>query len=173
MPMKPTLCGAHESDVSMYSYRTQLKGRYRCTCGPLGAFWYCSCVGSRRCKGPVTEHVATEFQAQRGCLQVSYADLAECTGLSEPTVVGCLKGVRTIALEAYLLLCAALELEAGKLLDEAQDKVAGLAVAPGSPRLSRVQELRQQRLQADAMPVEEAADARPRADGDDDDWEPR
>ena len=39
------------------------------------------------------------------------------------------------------------------------------------PPLS-MQELRQQRLQADALPVEEAADDRPRAD-DDDDWEPR
>lgn len=39
------------------------------------------------------------------------------------------------------------------------------------PPLS-MQELRQRRLRADAMPVEEAADDRPRAD-DDDDWEPR
>lgn len=41
-----------------------------------------------------------------------------------------------------------------------------------SPRPPSMQELRQRRLQADAMPVEEAADDRPRAD-DDDDWEPR
>ena len=42
-----------------------------------------------------------------------------------------------------------------------------------SPRPPSMQELRQQRLQADALPVEEAADDRPRADDDDDDWEPR
>ena len=41
-----------------------------------------------------------------------------------------------------------------------------------SPRPPSMQELRQQRLRADAMPVEEAADDRPRVD-DDDDWEPR
>ena len=41
-----------------------------------------------------------------------------------------------------------------------------------SPRPPSMQELRQCRLQADALPVEEAADTRPRAD-DDDDWEPR
>ena len=41
-----------------------------------------------------------------------------------------------------------------------------------SPRPPSMQELRRQRLQADAMPVEEAADDRPRVD-DDDDWEPR
>lgn len=42
-----------------------------------------------------------------------------------------------------------------------------------SPRPPSMQELRQQRLQADTLPVEEAADDRPRADDDDDDWEPR
>lgn len=41
-----------------------------------------------------------------------------------------------------------------------------------SPRPPSMQELRQQRLQADAMPVEEAADAREWG-GQDDDWEPR
>ena len=42
-----------------------------------------------------------------------------------------------------------------------------------SPRPPSMQELRQRRLRADALPAEEAADARPRADDDDDDWEPR
>ena len=36
-----------------------------------------------------------------------------------------------------------------------------------------MQEIKHQRLQADAMPVEEAADDRPRIGDDDDDWEPR
>ena len=51
-------------------------------------------------------------------------------------------------------------------------EVLGDSRTLAAPRPPSMQELRQRRLRADAMPVEEAADARPRAD-DDDDWEPR
>ena len=115
--MKPTPCGVHKSDMNTYSYCMQLEDWCRCTCDPLSAFWCCSCVGSLRYNGPVTEHVATELRVQRYRLQLSHDDLAERTGLS------------------------------------------------------KVQELRQQRLQADVMPtIDQATDDR---QGSDDSWELR
>lgn len=50
-------------------------------------------------------------------------------------------------------------------------EVLGDSRTLAAPRPPSVQELKQQRLLEAAMPVEEAADDRPRAD-DDDDWEP-
>ena len=73
-------------------------------------------------------------------------------------------------MEVFVALCRALDVDGAQLFAEAVRAEEAATLAP-EPPLS-MQELRQRRLQADALPVEEAADARPRAD-DDDDWEPR
>lgn len=106
-------------------------------------------------------------------------DLASRAGLSRSAVAAALKGRQAIAMEVFVALCRALDVDGAQLFAEAvrAEGAATQAPPPASepitapePPLS-MQELRQRRVLADAMPVEEAADARPRAD--DDDWEPR
>lgn len=131
-------------------------------------------MGSRAAIGPVTEYVAAELRAQRGRREMTIDDLAAQTGLSRSAVSAALKGRQAIAMEVFVALCRALDIDGPRLLGEAAraEEAAASSTAAPEPPLS-MQELRQQRLQADALPVEEAADDRPRADDDDDDWEPR
>ena len=133
-------------------------------------------MGARAATGPITTYAAAELRAQRARLEMTYDELAARAGLSKPAVMGALKGRQAIAMESYFALCRALEIDGVRLFAEAvKAEEAVTQPAPEQPRKDRplsMQELRQRRLQADALPVEEAADARPRAD-DDDDWEPR
>ena len=136
-------------------------------------------MGARAATGPITTYAAAELRAQRARLEMTYDELAPRAGLSKPAVMGALKGRQAIAMENYFALCRALEIDGVRLFAEAvrAEEAAGQVPTPTPerPREERplsMQELRQRRLQADALPVEEAADARPRAD-DDDDWEPR
>ena len=131
---------------------------------------YARYMGSRAAIGPVTEYVAAELRAQRGRREITIDDLASRAGLSRSAVAAALKGRQAIAMEVFVALCRALDVDGAHLFAEAVRAEEAATRAP-EPPLS-MQELRQRRLQADALPVEEAADARPRAD-DDDDWEPR
>lgn len=121
---------------------------------------------SKRQIGPVTEHVAQELRAQRARLQLSYDALAERSGVSKPTVVGCLKAERTIALEVYILLCRALGLDPARLIGQA---VARDTAQPAHKPLS-MQELKQQRMLEQAQPMEWAADDREDDDAGEGDW---
>ena len=135
-------------------------------------------MGARAATGPITTYAAAELRAQRARLEMTYDELAARAGLSKPAVMGALKGRQAIAMENYFALCRALEIDGVRLFAEAvrAEEAAGQAATPepekpyGQPQT--MQEIKQRRLRADAMPVEEAADARPRVD-DDDDWEPR
>lgn len=131
-------------------------------------------MGARAATGPITTYAAAELRAQRARLEMTYDELAARAGLSKPAVMGALKGRQAIAMENYFALCRALEIDGVRLFAEAvrAEEAAGQAPTPAPERPPSMQELRQRRLQADALPVEEAADARPRVD-DDDDWEPR
>lgn len=136
-------------------------------------------MGARAATGPITTYAAAELRAQRARLEMTYDELAARAGLSKPAVMGALKGRQAIAMENYFALCRALEIDGVRLFAEAvrAEEAAGQVPtpAPERPREERplsMQELRQQRLRADAMPVEEAADAREWG-GQDDDWEPR
>ena len=103
-------------------------------------------------------------------------DLASRTGLSRSAVAAALKGRQAIAMEVFVALCRALDVDGAQLFAEAvKAEEAATQPAPEQPHKDRplsMQELRQRRLQADALPVEEAADAREWG-GQDDDWEPR
>lgn len=131
-------------------------------------------MGARAATGPITTYAAAELRAQRARLEMTYDELAARAGLSKPAVMGALKGRQAIAMEVFVALCRALDVDGARLVAEAvKAEEAAAQPAREEPPLS-MQELRQRRLQADALPVEEAADARPRIGGDDDDdWEPR
>lgn len=76
-------------------------------------------MGSRRLAGPLTGHIASVLSARREELGMSYDALALASGMSKPVVHGGLRGTQSIAVEAYVAICAALGVDAGRLLDEA------------------------------------------------------
>lgn len=76
-------------------------------------------MGIKKLVGPITEHVAGEFRAQRARLQLTYDQEASATGLAKGTVVYALKGEQAITVEAYVVLCDALQIDAARLIDEA------------------------------------------------------
>lgn len=133
-------------------------------------------MGARAATGPITTYVAAELRAQRARLEMTYDELAARAGLSKPAVMGALKGRQAIAMEVFVALCRALDVDGARLVAEAvKAEEAATQPAPEEPHPEpplSMQELRQRRLRAGAMPVEEAADDRPRVDHDDD-WEPR
>lgn len=102
-------------------------------------------------------------------------DLASRAELSRSAVAAALKGRQAIAMEAFVALCRALDVDGARLVAEAvQAEEAATQPAPEEPRerpLS-MQEIKQQRLLEAAMPVEIAADDRPWAGDGADDWEP-
>lgn len=136
-------------------------------------------MGARAATGPITTYAAAELRAQRARLEMTYDELATRAGLSKPAVMGALKGRQAIAMENYFALCRALEIDGVQLFAEAvqAEEAASQAPAPASepPREERplsMQEIKQQRLLEAAMPVDIAADDRPWAGDDADDWEP-
>ena len=117
--------------------------------------------------------LAAVLRGERAAKRLSLDQLAASSQVSRRTLIRLLNAERTMGLEQAAAIAAALGLRLPDALERAEERLEAeeAATLAPEPPLS-VQELRQQRLQADAMPVEEAADARPRAD-DDDDWEPR
>ena len=136
-------------------------------------------MGARAATGPITTYAAAELRAQRARLEMTYDELAARAGLSKPAVMGALKGRQAIAMENYFALCRALGVDGVRLFAEAvrAEEAAGKAPTPAHEeapeRPLSMQEIKQQRLLEAAMPVDIAADDRPWAGDDADDWEPR
>lgn len=130
-------------------------------------------MGSRAATGPVTEYVAAELRAQRGRREMTIDDLAAQTGLSRSAVSAALKGRQAIAMEVFVALCRALDIDGPRLLGEAAraEEAATSSITAPEPPLS-MQEVKQRRLLEQAQPATWAADDRPRAGDDADDWEP-
>ena len=145
--------------------------------------------------------VSADIRARLGAERRSGKWLAEQIGLSQNYVAKRLRDEAPFNLDDLAAIAEAFGIAPTAWLDSTRGAAARAAreFAPGSDRLQghsegaamraarevlgdsrtlaaprppSMQELRQQRLLADAMPVEEAADARPRG-GQDDDWEPR
>ena len=137
-------------------------------------------MGSRAAIGPVTEYVAAELRAQRARREMTIDDLASRAELSRSAVAAALKGRQAIAMEAFVALCRALDVDGARLVAEAvkAEEAATQPApeeAPTPPREERplsMQEIKQQRLIEAAMPVDIVADDRTWAGDDADDWEP-
>ena len=112
--------------------------------------------------------VAATIRAERAAAQLSQNELASRAGIPRPTYLRYERGDRNIPVVTAIQLAEALGMTFGEFARRVEDRLCHPAP---EPPLS-MQELRQRRFLADAMLVEEAADARPGAD-DDDDWEPR
>ena len=107
-------------------------------------------------------------------------DLASRAGLSRSAVAAALKGRQAIAMEVFVALCRALDVDGAQLFTEAvRAEGAATQVPPPAsepitapePPLS-MQEVKQRRLLGQAQPATWAADDRPLTEPDDD-WEPR
>lgn len=102
-------------------------------------------------------------------------DLASRAELSRSAVAAALKGRQAIAMEAFVALCRALDVDGARLVAEAvKAEEAATQPAPEEPRErpQTMQEIKQQRLLEAAMPVDIAADDRPWVGDGADDWEP-
>lgn len=105
-------------------------------------------------------------------------DLASRAELSRSAVAAALKGRQAIAMEVFVALCRALDVDGAQLVAEAvrAEEAAGQAPAPAPEepreRPQTMQEIKQQRLLEAAMPVDIAADDRPWVGDGADDWEP-
>lgn len=106
-------------------------------------------------------------------------DLASRAELSRSAVAAALKGRQAIAMEAFVALCRALDVDGARLVAEAvQAEEAATQPAPeeapeeAPERPMSMQEIKQQRLLEAAMPVDIAADDRPWVGDGADDWEP-
>lgn len=103
-------------------------------------------------------------------------DLASRAELSRSAVAAALKGRQAIAMEAFVALCRALDVDGARLVAEAvRAEEAATQPAPEEPREERpmsMQEIKQQRLIEAAMPVDIAADDRPWVGDGADDWDP-
>lgn len=112
--------------------------------------------------------VAATIRAERAAAQLSQNELAGRAGIPRPTYLRYERGDRNIPVVTAIQLAEALGMTFGEFARRVEDRLCHPAP---EPPLS-MQEIKQRRLRADALPVEEAADARPRG-GQDDDWEPR
>lgn len=145
--------------------------------------------------------VSADIRARLGAERRSGKWLAEQIGLSQNYVAKRLRDEAPFNLDDLAAIAEAFGIAPTAWLDSTRGAAARAAreFAPGSDRLQghsegaamraarevlgdsrtlaaprppSMQELRQQRLRADAMPVEEAADDRPWIGDDADDWEP-
>ena len=112
--------------------------------------------------------VAATIRAERAAAQLSQNELASRAGIPRPTYLRYERGDRNIPVVTAIQLAEALGMTFGEFARRIEDRLCHPAP---EPPLS-MQELRQRRFLADALPVEEAADARPWVD-DVVDWEPR
>lgn len=114
------------------------------------------------------EAIAETIRAERAATRLSQAEVARRADMTRITYIRYERGERQPSFAQVIQIADALGVPLEVFVRRVEDRLRHSAP---EPPLS-MQELRQRRLQADALPVEEAADARPRAD-DDDDWEPR
>lgn len=114
------------------------------------------------------EAIAETIRAERAATRLSQAEVARRADMTRITYIRYERGERQPSFAQVIQIADALGVPLEVFVRRVEDRLRHPAP---EPPLS-MQELRQRRLQADAMPVEEAADDRPRAD-DDDDWEPR
>lgn len=115
------------------------------------------------------EAIAETIRAERAATRLSQAEVARRADMTRITYIRYERGERQPSFAQVIQIADALGVPLEVFVRRVEDRLRHPAP---EPPLS-MQELRQQRLQADALPVEEAADDRPRADDDDDDWEPR
>ena len=90
-------------------------------------------MGARAATGPITTYAAAELRAQRARLEMTYDELAARAGLSKPAVMGALKGRQAIAMENYVALCRALDIDGAQLFAEAvraEEAAASSTAAP-------------------------------------------
>jgi len=83
--------------------------------------------------GPATEYLAGELRAQRARLSLSFDDLVQRTGLPRATIFAALSGQRAIAAEVLVMLCTAMNLDAGALMSSAAQRRAVTSDAPDAP----------------------------------------
>ena len=114
------------------------------------------------------EAIAETIRAERAATRLSQAEVARRADMTRITYIRYERGERQPSFAQVIQIADALGVPLEVFVRRVEDRLRHPAP---EPPLS-MQELRQRRLQADALPVEEAADARPRVD-DDDDWEPR
>lgn len=79
------------------------------------------CMGRQRLNGPVTQYVAASLEATRIQHGLTYDAVVEASGLSKSVVVYSLKGRQGVTVDAYVMLCDALSIDPGELLDAAAD----------------------------------------------------
>lgn len=102
-------------------------------------------------------------------------DLASRAELSRSAVAAALKGRQAIAMEAFVALCRALDVDGARLVAEAvqaEEAATQSAHEEAPERPLSMQEIKHQRLLEAAMPVDIAADDRPWVGDGADDWEP-
>lgn len=115
------------------------------------------------------EAIAETIRAERAATRLSQAEVARRADMTRITYIRYERGERQPSFAQVIQIADALGVPLEVFVRRVEDRLRHPAP---EPPLS-IQELRQQRLRADALPVEEAADDRPRADDDDDGWEPR
>ena len=113
------------------------------------------------------EAIAETIRAERAATRLSQAEVARRADMTRITYIRYERGERQPSFAQVIQIADALGVPLEVFVRRVEDRLRHPAP---EPPLS-MQELRQQRLQADAMPVEEAADAREWG-GQDDDWEP-
>lgn len=122
--------------------------------------------------------LAAVLRGERAAQRLSLDQLAASSQVSRRTLIRLLNAERTMGLEQAAAIAAALGLRLPDALERAEGRLdaegaAGKAPPPARERPLSMQEIKQQRLLEAAMPVEIAADDRPWAGDDADDWEPR
>ena len=100
-------------------------------------------------------------------------DLASRAGLSRSAVAAALRGRQAIAMEVFVALCRALDVDGAQLFAEAVRAEEAAAQISAAEHPLTMREIKHQRLLEAAMPVDIAADDRPWIGDDADDWEPR
>ena len=71
--------------------------------------------------GPATAYIAEQFRAQKGRLLLSVRDIEVATGLGRSVIDRAIRGESTMAVETFLAICKALDLDSAKLIKEAEE----------------------------------------------------
>ena len=114
------------------------------------------------------EAIAETIRAERAATRLSQAEVARRADMTRITYIRYERGERQPSFAQVIQIADALGVPLEVFVRRVEDRLRH----PAPERPLSMQELRQQQLRADAMPVEEAADAREWG-GQDDDWEPR
>ncbi|MCW5952478.1 MAG: helix-turn-helix transcriptional regulator, partial [Propionibacteriaceae bacterium] len=84
-------------------------------------------MGRKTLTGPVTEHIAGEFRAERARLDLSYSEVAEKAGVAESTVQRASRATGGLNIEAFCAICEALDLDPVEVLSKAVVSRSGSA----------------------------------------------